>query len=217
MEIAAILRAEAARAERKGKSRLLPKEKICSFYQQRAERAADREELQAIRLVDVHRHLRRAGLGLSFDRIAPALRRALFDLNQRIQREWRVQWFGIRTNGSLWVRLPPGADLDSPVPAGKAGSAPAKRAAEAAAAYGTSAEQHPDEVRLEGVGEGGRVRLPPWIVLREGAPVTVIASKDDVREEPWAPRAFPGELLDRMIGMVSYGGDALIDSEAEPD
>jgi hypothetical protein len=38
----------------------------------------------------------------------------------------------------------------------------------------------------------------------------------DVREEPWAAREFPVALLERMRGATSMGGDALVDSEAEP-
>jgi hypothetical protein len=186
----------------------ISKAAICRFYLKRVGAARSWDDLREVTLEDLHEFLRReSGARRSLAASKGALRRALHDLNRSIA----GGWFGLRTNGSLWVEVPAGAELDSPGADVEAGGA--LLAAEPQASYGTRAQQ--DTIRMEGRIEGGVVRLvSSAYVLREGASVEVLATRGDVQEEPWAPRTFPVRLL---TSLVAYGGDALVDSEAEPD
>jgi hypothetical protein len=180
---------------------------LCECYAARVAAARDWGDLRGVRLAEIHEFLRRRGsLRKSLGACEPALRRALHDLGRALRPAMPVR-MGIRTSGSLWLDVPPGAALDAAdmPPIGSATS----RARDPGATYG-------EPVRIEAVAEGEVLRLPAGLRVRSGAKVAVFVAAADVHEEPWAAREFPVTLLERMRGATSMGGDALVDSEAEP-
>lgn len=190
----------------------LEKAAICAFYVERVRRARHVEDLLSIDLAEIRECLRRKGRyrERSVRKSEGALRQALHDITRALS----VTWFEIRTNGQLSVDAARATTLDSPLPAASA-SRRSARAAEPAAAYGTSSvAESAANVRLSAVvDDGGHVRLPAGTQIRSGARVTVVAQRGDVSEPPWAPRPFPVALLRNLVGAISIGGDAVRDSD----
>lgn len=182
---------------------------LAAFYQDRIRNARTWDDLRALTHQDVYEYLRARDpekLGELNKQLKGLLGVSLHELNQKLQRSRQLP-FRLHSNGNLSVRVPPGLTLDS-------------QFAELSSAEGVAETSVPytrDHARLKGTAVGGStIHLTEGKVLRVGAAVEVLARLEDVRDEPWAPRAFPTDLLRKMSGAVSLGGNALEDSEAEP-
>ena len=184
--------------------RLISRAAICDFYAFRVGRARTCAQLRGLATTDVLEWLRRRS-GLTGATRA-ALTKALYDVRRRVNDEW----VDLRTTGALLVRSPSSETrLDSRMPLPQA--APWARAAESALRYGA-----PAPLNLSAVVADGSVRIDPPVTLRDGARVTVLAAHQDVLHGPLARPLAPG-TLSRLVGLVSLGGDAVVDSERWED
>jgi hypothetical protein len=194
--------AEIRRRERSagggGLYRALPKVEVCRFYRLRIAQAGAVEDLGRIGLAEIHAHLKEAGYRRSFAAARTALRRALWEIGERLPRELCE----LTTGGRLVVH-----------PEARTGSTAADRVREVPRPYGTGPPGQ-EQVRLAGTADGEAVRLAAGVRVRPGARVEVIAAAADVDAEPWRPRPIAAGSWLAAAGSVRLGGDAVEEAAA---
>ena len=166
--------------------RLLSRVRICEFYMERVGEASARDGLRSLTREDCWTHLNRYDRKAKLPEKEAALKKALYDVSRCVN----DPLVRLRTNGQLI--LGGAGDLDGPV-----------------------VEVKGKSQVFDGEFDGAviRLKLPPRVRVRRGAPVRVEIEAKNVSEDPTAPHVISPRALSRLIGVTSLGGDAAVDSE----